>query len=289
VKPHEKTLKKPKEDRLKLLRAVRANLSPIFGLFNDSQKKMVALLEEISQRKPISVAKDPDHVHHKLWRVDDFNTLKKVVNFLKIKDIFIADGHHRYETAWNFSQECRLKDKHYHNENGYNYILVYLCPMQDEGLSVWPTHRVFTAPKDIMKKISENFKILHASKFKRLSKTLPQPILLGINGKKMTLKIKDARTLKVKMYGKCRAYRELGVSILHNVLLEEMKADEFTYVKSEKEALKLAARQGKAYALVPATPVESIMNIANEAQTMPQKSTYFYPKVASGLVIHSLK
>ena len=108
VKPHEKTLSKPKEDRLNLIREVKANISPIFGLFNDDNKSVVKLCDTISSQKYTSYAKDENGVIHKLWKVEDkpgINLLKKA---LKSQNIFIADGHHRYETAWNYLQEIRL-------------------------------------------------------------------------------------------------------------------------------------------------------------------------------------
>src|SRR3989339_442650 len=139
IKPHEKTLAKPKEDRLKLIRAVRANISPIFGLFNDPKKRIVTLAKDISRAKPLSSAKDKDGVTHRFWKLEDRETIACIQNMLDNQNIFIADGHHRYETAWNYSQERKKKDKKFSKDAGYNFVLVFLCPMEDPGLSIWPT------------------------------------------------------------------------------------------------------------------------------------------------------
>ncbi|MCB4791352.1 MAG: DUF1015 domain-containing protein [Elusimicrobia bacterium] len=285
VKPHEKTLAKPKEDRLNLIRAVQANISPIFGLFNDDNKSLIKLCDKTASQKATSYAKDSSGVTHKLWKIDDeagLNLLKKV---LKGQDIFIADGHHRYETAWNYLNE-RKKSASYKKAAGYNYVLTYLCSMEDPGLVVWPTHRVFTAPKDIEENIAKYFNILPKNKFMKLSLKTPQPILIYYKGKSRALAVKNERILKKAMPDKCKAYQELGVSILHNVLLKDLQAEDLTYLKSEKEAYKLADKKGNMAAIVPATPVKSVKEIALAGQTMPQKSTYFYPKVITGMVIN---
>mgnify|MGYP002624828176 CR=1 FL=1 len=149
VKAHEKTLSKPKADRLSLLKAVKANLSPIFLLFNDDNKKMVNLCKTISKKKPTSVATDKEKTAHKLWVIDDEKIVKEVEKTLKNKKTFIADGHHRYETSWNYLQYIKGKDKKFSDKNEYGYVLAYLCPMEDSGISIWPTHRVIEEPKNL--------------------------------------------------------------------------------------------------------------------------------------------
>jgi uncharacterized protein (DUF1015 family) len=288
IKPHERTLAKPKEDRLKLLRTVKANLSPIFGLFNDSGKTVVNLSRKIALRQPDETAKDREGTLHRLWKIDDAATVKAVTKALADRQVFIADGHHRYETAWNYLQERRKKDKKYSPDAEYNYVLCFLCPMEDPGLSVWPTHRVVEAPADLEERIAEYFDVLPESAFKKLAGKLPQPLLLSSNGTRRTLVVKNRSILKKAMPDKCAAYQDLGVSILHSLLLAGVPADQITYVKDEQEAYRLAKERRCLAAIVPATPVDAVKKIASAAQTMPQKSTYFFPKVGSGMVVHSL-
>jgi uncharacterized protein (DUF1015 family) len=226
---------------------------------------------------------------NRLWRVDDPKQVALVRKVLSTRNIFIADGHHRYETAWNYSQEQGKKAAKRSPEVEYNYVLVFLCPMEDPGLVIWPTHRVLQTPADIEERISTYFNVLPAAAYAKLSKKLPQPLLVYIGGKSRTLVLKNKATLKQAMPDKCKAYQELAVSILHSVLLSGVAPDTITYVKSETEAFRLARERKHMAVLVPATPMAAIKAIALAGQTMPQKSTYFYPKLATGMVIHSLE
>lgn len=288
VKPHERTLAKPKEDRLKLLRAVRANLSPIFGLFHDNGTAVLKYANKLAAAKPAAEAKDDEGTTHRLWLVDDEAQVSRIAKALAPQKIFIADGHHRYETAWNYLQEQKKKNPKYSAAAEYNYVMIYLCPMEDPGLSIWPTHRVVEAPRDLEEKIQKYFRVLPAGAFAKLSKKSPQPLLVYAGGKSRTLVVKDAKTLAQAMPDKCKAYRDLGVSILHSLLFAGVPPETITYVKDEREARKLADAGKRIAVIVPATPVEAVRQIALANQTMPQKSTYFYPKVASGIVIHTV-
>ena len=288
VKPHEKTLAKPKADRLSLLKAVKANISPIFGLYDDDKRVTVDICRQISKRKPSSVAKDKDGVFHKLWVVEDEEIVKEITKFLSNKKMFIADGHHRYETAWNYSQEKKEKDKKYSPDKDYNYILTYLCPMEDPGISIWPTHRLIAEPKCLEENIACYFDVHPSKDFARLSEKEVQPIMVFKEGKYRVLTIKKEDFLKKAMPDKCKEYRNLAVSALHNVLIPNVDAAEYTYVKDDKEAVILAKRTGKIAILVPATPIQSLKAISLNNEMMPQKSTYFYPKLASGIVIRTV-
>ena len=287
VKPHEKTLAGPKADRLKLLKAVKSNISPIFGLFDDGKKVMVNLCKKISKKSPAATATDKEGTFHKLWVVTDKDILAKVQKYLSAKKMFIADGHHRYETAWNYSQEMKKKDKKYSAAKDYNFVLTYLCPMEDPGISIWPTHRVIAEPKDFEENIEKYFDVCPAKDFAKLSKKEIQPLLVYKNGKSRTLIIKKEAALKKAMPDKGKAYRSLAVSALHYVLMPKIDANEFVYVKNDKEAIALAKKTGKIAIIVPATPVSSLKAISLNNEMMPQKSTYFYPKLASGIVIRT--
>ena len=287
IKPHEKTLAKPKADRLSLLRAVKANVSPIFGLFDDGKKNMVDLCRKIAKRTTDATARDKEGTFHKLWVVTDEEIINDIEKYISNKKIFIADGHHRYETAWNYSQKRKEKDKKYSDAKPYNYVLAYLCPMEDPGISIWPTHRVIEEPEDLEENIEKYFDVRPSGDFVKLSKKDIQPMLIFKNGKYRTLTIKKEELLKKAMPDKGKAYRNLAVSALHNVLMPCVDAQEFTYVKSDKEAVSLAKKTNRIAIMVPATPIESLQDISLNNEMMPQKSTYFYPKLASGIVIRT--
>lgn len=288
VKAHEKTLAKPKADRLSLLKAVKANLSPIFLLFNDDKKKIVSMCKNMAKKKPSATAVDKEGTYHKLWVITDEKIIADVTKTLASKKTFIADGHHRYETAWNYLQDMKKKDKNFSDKKEYGYVLAYLCPMEDSGISIWPTHRVISAPANIEENIEKYFDILPQSAFSKMQKAKIQPVMIFKDGKYRTLTVKNPAFLKKAMPDRCQAYRNLGVSILHSILIPQVPADQYVYVKSEKEAVSLAKKTKKIAILVPATPVEAIKEIALNNETMPQKSTYFFPKLASGIIIHSV-
>lgn len=288
VKPHEKTLAKPKADRLKLLKATKANISPIFGLFDDDKHIVIDVCKKIARRTPTATARDEEGTFHKLWAVTDEEIVKTVEKYLSSKKMFIADGHHRYETAWNYSQERKEKDETYTSEKEYNYVLTYLCPMEDPGISIWPTHRVIESTTDLESNIEKYFDVHSVKDFQKLSKKEIQPMMIFKDGKYRVLTIKKEAFLKKAMPNKGKAYRNLAVSALHYILMPSIDAAEFTYVKSDKEAVLLAQKTGRIAIIVPATPVDSLKAISLNNEMMPQKSTYFYPKLASGMVIRTV-
>jgi uncharacterized protein (DUF1015 family) len=288
IKPHEKTLAKPKADRLSLLKAVKANISPIFGLFDDDKLFAVETCKKISRRAPAATARDKEGTFHKLWAVTDEDIIKDMEKYIAVKKIFIADGHHRYETAWHYSHEKKEKDKKYSPDNAYNYVLTYLCPIEDPGISIWPTHRVIEEPKDLEENIEKYFDVYPSKYFQRFSKKEIQPMLLYKDGKYRVLMVKKESLLKKNMPGKSKAYRNLAVSALHYLLIPKADASEFTYVKSDKEAVMLAGKTNKIAVIVPPTPVSSLKAIGLNNEMMPQKSTYFYPKLASGIVMRTI-
>ncbi|MDR3281593.1 MAG: DUF1015 domain-containing protein [Endomicrobium sp.] len=288
MKPHEKTLLKPKIDRLKLLKATKANTSPIFGLFDDESRAVMDICKKIARRPPEITARDIQGTFHKLWIVVDKEIIETVKKCLSSKKIFMADGHHRYETAWNYSQERKEKDRFYNSDVEYNYILAYLCPTDDPGISIWPTHRVVEAPANLESNIEKFFDVHLAKDFQKLLKKETQPIMIFKDGKYRVLTIKKESFLKKAMPDKSKEYRNLAVSILHYLLVPDLSASNFIYVKNDKEAVFIAKKTNKIAVIVPAMPVEYLKNISLNNEVLPQKSTYFYPKLASGMVIRTL-
>jgi uncharacterized protein (DUF1015 family) len=288
VKSHEKTLLKPKIDRLKLLKATKANISPIFGLFDDERQEVMDICNKIAKRTPEMTARDGEGTFHKLWIAIDKETIEVVKKCLSSKKIFVADGHHRYETAWDYSQKRKEKDKFYGPEIGYNYVLAYLCPMGDPGISIWPTHRVLEAPVNLESNIEKYFDVHFTKDFQKFSKREVQPIMIFKDGKYRILTVKKESFLKKAMPDKCKVYRSLAVSVLHYLLVPNVVASDFTYVKNDKEAVLIAKKTNKIAIIVPAVPIEHLKNISLNNEVLPQKSTYFHPKLASGMVIRTV-
>ena len=288
VKPHEKTLARSKADRLRLLKATKANISPVFCLFEDEKLIIADICRKIAKRVPSAIVRDKKRTFHKLWVVSDEDIIKTVEEYLSDKKIFIADGHHRYETAWDYSKEIKEKDENYSPTKEYNYVLVYLCPMEDPGISIWPVHRVIKAPADLELKIEKYFDVHPAKDFHRLSKKEIQPMIIFKDGRYRILTIKKEAFLKKAMPGKSKTYRNLAVNTLHYILMPKIDASEFTYVENDKEAVLLAQKTGRIAVIVPTTPVKSLKTVSLNNEMLPQKSTYFYPKLASGIVIASL-
>jgi uncharacterized protein (DUF1015 family) len=289
VRLHEKTLAQPKIDRLSLLKATKANISPIFGLFDDENRTVIDICGKITMGTLSATAKDKEGTFHKLWVVTDGNIIKTLEKYLSTRKVFIADGHHRYEAAWDYLQERKEKDKNYSQNKEYNYVLTYLCPMNDTGISIWPTHRVVEVTEDLESNIEKYFDAHLAKNFQEFSKKETQPMTIFKDNKYRVLTIKKEAFLKKAMPDKCKAYRNLAISVLHHILLPKVNASKFIYVKDERDAILLAKRTGKVAIIVPATPIESLKAISLNNEAMPQKSTYFYPKLASGMVIACVK
>jgi uncharacterized protein (DUF1015 family) len=327
VQPHEHTLSGPKADRLNLLRATRTNTSPIFGLYNDESGWVNALLDTFCLSKPICEAFDGEGVAHRLWRMQDDETVNAVVAALEDEPILIADGHHRYETALNFQKECRAQSeaqsREWTGDEDENFVLMMCVATSDEGLIVLPTHRVVKAGAAktgaLLASLSKYFEVkespagddkalLEALDDKALLEALDdkafkaQPGRLGLHlaGHSYLLQLKaDGAHHAAMDAAKSAAYRDLDVSILHSLILENelgIGAEELAagghiaYTIDAREAMeKVEGGQWQAAFLMRPTPVEQVQSVANEGDKMPQKSTYFFPKLITGLVLRPIE
>ncbi len=298
VQPHEHTLSGPKTDRLNLLRATRTNTSPIFGLVKDDDGWIDGLIQNtILNTQPTSEAVTEDGVKHRLWRVMDDETVNGLEAAFENESVLIADGHHRYETALNYLNETG-------NQNGGENSVMMLCvSMQDEGLIVLPTHRVVknVDVSGLQSKLAQFFDVEPKSSLDELESALES------NGSttKIGLILKDSFAL-LTLKGvelpmdstKSAAYNSLDVSVLHQLILErELGIDAeklaqggfVVYTIHSTEAAHYV-RDGEASAafLLRSTPVEQVQQVADAGDKMPQKSTYFYPKLVTGLVLRPL-
>ena len=323
VKAHEKTLAGPKADRLNLTRHIRAQVGHIFMLYSDPRKVADEALEQaIANREPDFVAKDWFGNEHMLWAITDPETIKIVQNTLDDKTLFIADGHHRYETAVNYWKECEskgLKPEPDATETFRNRMMTFIN-MDDPGLVVLPTHRVLHSVKNFelasfLKSVAQNFdsEEFPFDKPDEFDSAMNKMKILGDDGKHafvfvpknsnkiFLLTLKNESIMDNAITEPVSAnWKRLDVTILHKLILENLlgidakaleekrnlyyirnKDDGFKYLRDDPDV------QGVFY--INATKVEQVKKIASAGERMPQKSTDFYPKLLTGMVINKLR
>ena len=307
IYPHEETFSKAKSDRLQLMRACRANFSPLFSLYHDSGQKVALILSHVAQKKPLMSLRAersnlPDsNEAHTLWAITEPKIKRELSQFLSSQPLYIADGHHRYETALNYQQE-RAKEQSLTGKGAFNYVMMELVDFSDPGLVVLPLHRLVRgiAPY-VLKRLGarlENFFALESVPLKADSCQLPADSCLGILGLQpgslVVLRRRQDISLEAMMPGnRSQAYREFGVSILNHIILDavlsEAKDLDVAYTVDVKEAYR-QINEGKyqlAFLLNPPQP-EMVKAVADAQDRMPSKSTYFYPKLPAGLIINPL-
>ncbi len=318
IYPHEETLSKAKSDRLQLMRACRANFSPLLSLYHDSERKIASMLSEASRAKPVietSVlslstgrGQDEGGEAHTLWAITDPEIKRELSQFLSSQPIYIADGHHRYETALDYQQERVQEQSLTPMKSGeaFQYVMMELVDFSDPGLVVLPVHRLVRgiAPSILVGLGDQlrNFFVLESVPLKAGDCQLPADSCLGILGLQAdSLVILKRRhpdsigvSLEAMMPGnRSQAYREFSVSILNHIILDKVlsgaKDLDVAYTVDLKEAYQWI-KEGKyqlAFLLNPPQP-EMVKAVADAQGRMPSKSTYFYPKLPAGLIINPL-
>ena len=315
--PHEFTLSKPIEDRLKLTRACRANFSQIFGLFSDPQKTIDSLIENEVERESLSEVKDSEGVVHTFGNISNKDTIKQIAYCMKDKKVYIADGHHRYETALAYRDEMRKQCGNASEDKPYDYVLMYLTNMDLEGTSIFPIHRLLFNldnfhSEQLLKSLEAYFNIqrfpfenseeknkMRDHMFQQMKLKEKDQFSFGLylgTGSFYLLKLKanpfvdDGTTPK--------EFSGIEAFILHSLIIEKIMGikkesiknqDCICYKKNEIEAVEMvdSGKYQIAFFLNP-TRMEQIKSVAGAGLRMPQKSTFFYPKLLSGLVINPL-
>jgi uncharacterized protein (DUF1015 family) len=309
--PHEQTLAGPKADRLQLYRATGFNISPIFGLYPDPDQQVFAALEPWTRQTPPLEARDHLGVIHRLWMVTDSATISRVVGLMGPRPIYIADGHHRYETGCKYLEELQAAGEAQDPEHPAHFTLMMLVGMSDPGLVILPTHRLIDAPRPVGWPELEPYLSAHwdlvqhcgddaALAWEYLQLDGSQHLLaLGTAADRhwVVLRLRDPEILARLAPEHSPAWRNLAVSILHRLVLEHLWPAELLgapprlrYVHRLEEVL-AAWGQGECRlaALVPPATIDHLTAVATAGETMPPKSTYFYPKLLTGLVFHSLR
>jgi len=313
VKAHEKTLSKPKADRLNLMRSCNANLEPIQLLYmdeNDSIRKSI----DNCINSPIINVQGYDGFNHKLWKLEDDDLISDITSKLNDQILFIADGHHRYQTAINFAEEKKKKTDINDENAPFNYRMVILANIFDEGLAILPTHRFIKMPNLNMDSLIEKldkFFVLEEKNvenknndYDKIGKQIISDIktndkhkfALYCKGKYFILTLKDEKVMDKLAGDRSKTWRTLDVSILHKIILEEIMGinennleDHVKYTRVDREAIEFVDN-GKfdISFLMNATKIDELKAIAEAGEHMPQKSTYFLPKMLSGLVMYKM-
>lgn len=327
IYPHEETHSKAKEDRFKLMSACRCNLSQIFGIYPDQENRAQEILEAaIDDKTPLTV-EGTDGVRHEMWMVKDPDAVAAAAKILGPKPVYIADGHHRYETACNIRQSHELANQQ--DDHPVNYVLMMCVSMFDPGMAVLPTHRLFRglepmASTELIEKLGDHFECEPQSGDLGIAQDVWDAI--QVEGQQECLGFycrKDDRWVLAKMTEVGREWlksleperseywRSLGVAILHSLVIGNLlgvpdpeSLPSPMYVHSIDEVVTglkagdSAGRDSTGQAgtgdpfelgcLVMPASVEHVRAISEEGERMPAKSTYFYPKLLSGLVINPI-
>jgi uncharacterized protein (DUF1015 family) len=300
--PHENTVPGIKSDRLELMRACAVNFSPLLGLYEDLGQKVTKLLTLQASRKPAIDFAEAGETH-KLWVANEPEFVQRVSHFLASKPIYIADGHHRYETALAYRDERRQETSHIKGNEAFNFVMITLVSFSDPGLVVLPVHRLIrNLSADALTKFSRILKTYFELVSAPLGEgNLPEIAgasarILGLEpGKVVALKLRQPIALEEIMpEGHSEAYKRLDISIIQHLVIDSLmaldKSCSIIYTPNAVEARRLIESGEYQLALL-MNPIAAatIKTIANSDDKMPGKSTYFYPKLPTGLVINRLE
>jgi uncharacterized protein (DUF1015 family) len=320
IHPHENTLAKPKEDRLKLMQHCNANFSSIFGLFSDPSKRIDSVLKDYMRHSPLYDLVDDAGMRHTLWAIRDNRAIQIITSVLSDKQIFIADGHHRYETAINYRNEMRKKMPNFTGDEIYNYVMMYFTNTNSEGLSILPIHRLVSNlssfdKKKIVEKAGEFFdieklsfdesdeKAVRKRLFSDMKERGEKEHIFGMylgNDEYLLLTLKDEGVLdRLVTNSRHQSWKKLDVTIIHTLLIEKVlgisekslsEQKNITYTISGDESIRdvKAGKYQIALFLNP-TKIDEVKEVAAAGEKMPQKSTFFYPKLLTGLVMNKLE
>lgn len=313
ILPHERTLSKPKEDRLNLMRATGKQFEQVFMLYSDEQNTISDTLAPIWKWTPELTATDEFGVVHSLWSITEETTIRAIQRAMRPKVFVIADGHHRYETALAYRDEmCRKKGKTTGRE-AFNYRLVACVNIDDSALIILPTHRLIRGLtdlvlNDLLSRAQSFFDITARVPESQISSWLSRPsrhrgrsvhsfILCAGEGKSYSLVLRDDSVIQ-GLFPPERSpeYRDLDVAILHTVVIQHLLGikpenieDHVSYERDWRAAWETVQRGDAQLALlVHPTRPEQVSKIAANRERMPQKSTDFYPKLISGLVFFDM-
>ena len=309
VLPHEKTLSKPREDRLRLMKSTGANFSQIFSFYSDPEKKIDHHFNGTSKKEPIIDVTYED-VQNQVWRISDPSVVQAVQDELRSKQVLIADGHHRYETALEYREFMRSGNPGHTGNEPYNYVMMFFTNVDAEGLVIYPTHRLVHSlpsfdPARFLEAVSRHFivrefKDEEAALSALESTSVPSfAVLMQGSPSIEMLSLRPASIpSEVVSDDVPDIVKQLDVTVLHSVILKDIlgispeaqvQKKNLEYVRDSQEAFQAVLKGSAQLAFVMnATKIQQVRDVAVSGYTMPQKSTFFYPKLLSGLVINDM-
>ncbi|MEI6171223.1 MAG: DUF1015 domain-containing protein [bacterium] len=306
VHAHERTLKGPKEDRLKLMRATEANLEHVFMLYRDPERQADRVIDAaVAGVRPTMVAEDADRNTHRVWQVTDPDVIRRVQEALGDKELYIADGHHRFETSGNYLCECREKGWAPAAPESFDKRLMTLFNVAEPGMSIRPIHRLVHGvagydAESFLAKAAEHFVVTRFPTFEAMEAATRagkdrHTFGFAARGVHATLAFRDERVMDRLIAGSWSAdTKRLDVSILHAAILEPLlgidaraleEERNITYsVTLEKGRKGIESGTEQIFFLLNPTGADEVVRVADHGEKMPQKSTDFYPKLLTGLV-----
>ncbi len=306
VLPHEQTLSKAKTDRFNLMTATGCNFSSVYCLYFDEENNIFSRLEAATQQEPLEEFQSADGITHRVWKIEDPAEIQKISTLFEEKKLYIADGHHRYETALNYRNSLMAQGR---KVGQADYVMMTLVHMEHPGLVVFPTHRVvhgleqFDA-QQLLKDCGEHFTLTQVAVgelegvMKQAEQAGEKVLGLCLPQGAYLLKLRSEDVMKELLPQASKAYQLLDVNVLHLLILERflgidkenMANQRNLYYTRDAEEAFATVSQGKANCafLLNATKVEEIADVAAAGEKMPQKSTYFYPKLITGHLMAKL-
>jgi uncharacterized protein (DUF1015 family) len=316
IRPHEKTLDAPKEDRLKLMLACHAQLSPIFTLYSQPKQTLNQMLAiEVEGVEPFVQVEQDNGDECRLWRIDSAEVIKRTQQEMTDQQLLIADGHHRYEATLSYRDRMRSERGQWSGRESFNYIMTYFANIDDDNVVILPTHRLVRgyAHKpflDLEEQLQTYFYVEQHPKtpegktsfLKALKIAARKHRVLGASFKRdpryLILRLKNRRIMQRLAKDLSAPLRELDVSTLHLLILEhilgmtpdeQVKGQNIRYSQDEEFVLQTVEKEDyQAAFILNATKADEIQTIVASGEKMPQKSTYFYPKLPSGLLVNKL-
>jgi uncharacterized protein (DUF1015 family) len=307
VVPHEKTLSAPKADRMEIISNTKANLSPIFGLFQDEKNDALAALSRIWNMEHTAHAESDDGVYHRIWKIEDKGLIQAVQATLADRRVFIADGHHRYETALAYRDQIDAQTPGLPENGGHKFVMMFLCSMSDPGLVIFPTHRLLFDLKGIEMRsllpildrfftidtIDEDIRapVGRAWAVSKLSehggKSTAFLMISAEDQKARILTLRDDAELTNAAVPKNQTVRALDVSVLHGLIFQHVLAlspksqenqENVKYVKDTGEAVsKVLSGEYQLGFLLNPTPMWQVRAVGDAGETMPQRAPSFTP------------
>jgi len=316
IRPHEKTLDAPKEDRLKLMLACHAQLSPIFALYTQPKQTINHMLEvAVEGLAPLIQVEQDNGDECRLWRITDGELIQKVQREMQEQWLLIADGHHRYEATLNYRDQLRAERGEWSGRESFNYIMTYFANMTDDNVVILPTHRLvrgFTHKPfiELEEALQTYFYVEQHPKtpegkvsfLKALKAAAKKHRVIGASFKRdpryLILRLKNKRIMQRLAKDLSTPLRELDVSILHLLILgqifgltpeQQVGGENIRYAQDEEATLQTLEKEDyQAAFILNATKKEEVLAIVSAGEKMPQKSTYFYPKLLSGLILNKI-